>query len=184
MSVELQLPAGTGMQRHGHVLTLSGYWDEELLDELQHGLLDLRQALPRAAGRKFVTLHLFNFSIAASAVNGALSLVRRAFVDLHTDVSVVAEGALTGAGPLFLAGSQQGQRKVFADTRIELRFSRRMGLTELHASNSIVETASMGAIPQPIPAEVHGQLLRNGVWSASPAELIAVGWADKRIDRV
>lgn len=178
MSVELQLPAGTGMQRHGHVLTLSGFWDEELLDELQHGLMDLRQALPRAAGRKLVTLHLFNFAISASAVSGALSLVRRAFVDLHTDVAVVVEGSLSEAGLLFLAGSQRGFRKVFINATIQARGGRRMGLVATKPAEEKNPPAT-----QVLPDNWQ-EILRRGETIAPAADdLLKLGLIDKILNR-
>jgi len=123
MSEIVNLPDGTSMHRQGHVLVLSGCWTLDLMDELQCGLMDLRNCLPRSAGRKLVTLHLLNFSISFEAVGSALSLVRRSFIDLTVDVSVVAEGKLEEAGLLFLAGSQKGFRKVFSDLKVSMQMN-------------------------------------------------------------
>lgn len=177
MPAELQLPAGTGMQRHGHVLTLSGYWDEELLDELQHGLLDLRQALPRAPGRKLVTLHLINFGISVGAVNGALSLVRRAFVDVQTDVSVVAEGTLSEAGLLFLSRSQCGLRKAFCDAMVSLRIGRKLGISP--AGGSVVSPSVMLSVPMVWRAQIDS----GTVLAPQVTELLALGQIDKVLAR-
>jgi len=177
----ISLPTGTSMRRQGHVLVLSGYWTPDLMDELQYGLMDLRTSLPRAPGRRIVTLHLLNFSITSDAVSSALSLVRRTFVDLEVDVAVVAEGKLEEASLLFVAGSQQGFRKAFEDATFEVRLTKEgnqhLGFQSLPQNSS----QSTNLLPELylLPSDWQESLTKNSRIQYSTAELIKAGLVDK-----
>lgn len=115
---------GVGMFQQGHILTLSGYWSRELADELNHGLMNLKDKLPRNQSEKHISIHLLNYTSELASVTLHLSIIRRIFPERNINVTVVAEGELTGAGILFLAGAniatEGNSRKIFEDTKISM----------------------------------------------------------------
>jgi hypothetical protein len=180
----INLPSGNSMFQRGHILTLGGYWDSDLLDEFEYGLNGLRQVLPRAPGQKFVTLHLFNFSVSARAVSTALSLVRRTFIEFSTEVAVVAEGDLGEAGLLFLAGSQRSYRKIFVDTAVEVRlrsnnFSRAVGFNATQSERQIQPPVELRLLP----AALQQSLLAGETLTPSVLDLPTMGIVDKLLAR-
>lgn len=186
----IKLPPNTALHRSGHVLVLSGWWGQELLDELSVAFTDLKLAMPRHSAKKTATLHLFNFTLDLDATSGALSLMRRSFLADNIEISIVAEGALQGAGVIFLAAaphSRIGTRsKIYDDCFVQCSLSSARW-SEVHSMGFAKKSRPRATVEQTcreirhLGDEVVALLAKGEAWTPSPQKLMELKLVEKVI---